>query len=54
MTRSIIIRKIMTLQGGYIVVILKTWKPLTIRNNMIHELPLSEDVIFGVKQIVEQ
>ena len=51
MTVSFILCNAMKLQGGYIVVIINTVNPLTIRNNMIHELPLPEYSIDRVEQL---
>ena len=53
MTGDIIFHNTIKLKEGYIVMILKIGKTIKIRNKMIHELPLPEDVIDRVEHITE-
>ena len=53
-TVSIILRNNTTIQEGYIVIILKKSKTLKIRNIMIQELSLTDNVIERVEHIMDQ
>ena len=44
----------MEIQGGYIVMSLKTGKPITVQNNVTHELALIKNVIDRVEQLADQ
>ena len=50
---AVILCKTMTIQGGYKVMSLNKRKRLTIKNNMIHELPLLDNVNDRSDQLVE-